>query len=129
VAKQSSVHRLRAIARARWLVGSSCELGIRARAAVEPSRQRGYRFDSSHSSKSNKKLIESVTPPDFTNEISKYQFHVTLFLAYLAALDVGARDHPLSVQVLDRLAENPKLEQNELRTKLARRNGLIIIRS
>lgn len=27
------------------------------------------------SSESNKKLIESVTPPDFTNEISKYQFH------------------------------------------------------
>lgn len=53
----------------------------------QPASQRGYRFDSSHSSKSNKKLIESVTPPDFTNEISKYQFHVTLFvLAYLATL-------------------------------------------
>lgn len=53
--------------------------------ASQPASQRGYRFDSSHSSKSNKKLIESVTPPDFTNEISKYQFHVTLFvLAYLA---------------------------------------------
>lgn len=87
-----------------------CEFGIRAQPAAEPSQQRGYRFDSSHSSKSNKKLIESVTPPDFTNEISKYQFHVTLFLAYLAALAVGARDHRLPVQVLDRLAENPKLE-------------------
>lgn len=60
------------------LPGSS---GIRARAAAAAGirQARGYRFDSSHSSKSNKKLIESVTPPDFTNEISKYQFHVTLF--------------------------------------------------
>lgn len=84
---------------------------------------RGYRFDSSHSSKSNKKLIESVTPPDFTNEISKYQFHVTLCAGLPSVLR-------LVVQVLDRLAENPKLERNEL-PKLYRtfaRNSLIIIR-
>lgn len=127
MAKRSSIHRLRAIARAR---NATCvyarwqyEFGIRAHSrssrAAQPAA-RGYRFDSSHSSKSNKKLIESVTPPDFTNEISKYQFHVTLFLAYLAALAVGARDHRLPVQVLDRFAENPKLEQNEVQTKLAR---------
>lgn len=61
---------------------AAVELGApssRASRAGQPASQRGYRFDSSHSSKSNKKLIESVTPPDFTNEISKYQFHVTLF--------------------------------------------------
>lgn len=49
--------------------------GLAARMVGLP---RGYRFGSLHCSKSNKNPIESVTPPDFSNEISKYQFHVTL---------------------------------------------------
>lgn len=73
----------------------------------------GYRFDSSHSSKSNKKLIESVTPPDFTNEISKYQFHVTLFslslfLLFSLGLPVSprARD-PIVIHIFPYLPITP----------------------
>lgn len=69
-----------------------------------------------------------MTPPDFTNEISKYQFHVTLFvLAYLAVGWLAGAGPSAKVRVLDRLAENPKLEQNELPI-WGRANGLIIIR-
>lgn len=67
---------VRVHARTRARVSAAVTIFTRA-CSSQPAR--GYRFDSSHSSKSNKKLIESVTPPDFTNEISKYQFHVTLF--------------------------------------------------
>lgn len=87
------------------------------------SSRHGYRFDSSHSSKSNKKLIESVTPPDFTNEISKYQFHVTLFqLTWLLA-----DGSPSTVQVLVPVLENPKLKQNELPNSFSTNDSIIII--
>lgn len=44
-------------------------------AQVRRARARLPLWQFARSSESNKKLIESVTPPDFTNEISKYQFH------------------------------------------------------
>lgn len=78
-----------------------------------------------------------MTPPDFTNEISKYQFHTRYTVPSLpGGCAPGPRwrraldDRLPCSGTLDRHAENPKLEQNELytvQTRVRERFNVIMI--